>query len=131
MKKEVVRAWKKGWKVVNCTGGNCWSLYKNRKYVPGEKTFPCGGSGPLTVLKTKKGAEFLLAQTYVEKAELWECKYLLSKETEVWEFERGSRTTIAISNLEGRNRAILLPGTTALADAVILTKKLKGKRKNA
>lgn len=112
---------KKGYKV---TKSNLTSLYEECpeyavQYSYEEFVEPKRDCGPLTVLKTKKGSLFLLEKTTVSGAKLHRCIYLPSKEDCVWT-EKSHKTRLDI--LGYLNKQILLKGTTALADEVMLVK---------
>jgi hypothetical protein len=123
--KKEVRRWKKGWKVVRffAERGEYKSLYRSTIYSVGVKTYPPKQAGPLTVLKEKKGALFLLKESTVRLSEVWECRYLSSLEGGVWSDSFEKRDFIYLEKLEASTREILLEGTTDLADVVILIKR--------
>ena len=120
--KKKVRRWKKGWKVVRQINERFWSLYKSNEYKVNIRTVPKEDCGPLTVLRTREGMEFLYRKSTIWDREVWECKYLSTLKNGVWENALRPVPTIV---LELQNSRLLLPGTTDLADVVILTKKVK------
>lgn len=134
---------RKGWRVLRRRGGHLESLFMDRssrgrgagvRYIQNEITYPKPGCGPLTVLKTKRAAEFLTegmvgppyglqpSPTVIRK-----CRYLPSREKEVW--TRGEfRFSTSLRALEQINSTILLPNQVALASWVrILPKEKKRK----
>ena len=83
-------------------------------------TFPEEGAGPLTVLTTRRAACYLTKRGGTPSLKLFCCLYIPSEHDRVWhkgDAEKDGRTA---ADLEASNLGILLPGCTALADAVLL-----------
>ena len=113
--------YKEGWKVTRRNLNSLYEtsatvLYSYSKFVKPNKT-----CGPMTVLTTQEGAEYLLEHTTISNAKIHKCIYLPSKEDRVWNTLFSSPSQgLTVETLELTNLTILLPGTTALADKVRL-----------
>ena len=109
--------WREGYKVVLASwSGELISAIMDKRdggcvtYRPGEIATPCLGCGPLCVFTSYEAA----ANFCGESEQIWRCQYKPSDKTEAWiKF----RSWIRPINF--------MPDGTALADAVILTEKVR------
>ena len=115
------KGYKKGWKVTKRNLNSLYETYTPVQYSYSKFVKPNKHCGPMTVLTTKEGAEYLLEHTCVINAKIHKCIYLPSKEDRVWSTLFSSPLGgLTVETLERENSIILLPGTTALADKVRL-----------
>lgn len=126
------KGWKRGYKVLETSDGILRSLYRHPKRDAGiyfslnEVIKPRTGCGPITVLKNLKAAKFLVSRAGIPIApKIFPCEYLPSRESWVWDPQSKSH----LEELERRNTDILLPGSTALAQEVILRSPKTAKKK--
>lgn len=115
----------KGWKVFKVREGKLCSLFRcvgsldgGIEFIEGKWNYPHLSCGPLTVLKSRRAARFLAANTDStsrSSMRIRRCIYLTSRFDSVWTVYHCKRP---ISYLESQNPALLIKGQTDLASAV-------------